>query len=92
MIKQKTKNMHDLTSWAARLTLKQHPSIIWNHTAFSGSRGAVDDIGQWRGTPFTLTTTGNLKKPVNLSAAVWKEARVTARSRTHNLLTEGHEH
>lgn len=22
MIKQKTKNMHDLTSWAARLTLK----------------------------------------------------------------------
>lgn len=63
--------------------------------SFSGSRGAGDDIGGWRGTPFTLTTTGNLKKPVNLSAGVWDEVRVTggaARSRTHNLLTEGYEH
>lgn len=63
--------------------------------SFSGSRGAGDDIGGWRGTPFTLTTTGNLKKPVKLTAGVWEEVRVTggaARSRTHNLLTEGHEH
>lgn len=61
--------------------------------SFSGSRGVGDDIGGWRGTPFTLT--GNLKKPVKLSAGVWEEVRVTggaARSRTHNLLTEGHEH
>lgn len=37
MIKQKTKNMHDLTSWAARLTLKAtsihylEPHVLQGH-------------------------------------------------------------